>query len=80
MEDRLNLDERSTNVDKHGSILGRRVRRTEDPKLLTGSGTYVGDLRLDTALYVTYIRYSIAHAKIAALTSRMPGKAQEYSM
>jgi hypothetical protein len=34
------------------SILGNRVLRTEDPRLLTVGGTYVDDLALDDAAHV----------------------------
>jgi aerobic carbon-monoxide dehydrogenase large subunit len=49
------------------SILGTRVMRTEDPRLLTVGGTYVDDLRvpeLATAARVTFVRTPIAHALI----------------
>jgi aerobic carbon-monoxide dehydrogenase large subunit len=49
------------------SILGNRVVRREDPKFLTVGGTYVDDLRdprLDGAGYVTYVRSTMAHARI----------------
>ncbi len=48
------------------SILGNRVPRVEDPKLLTQGGTYVADLRiaeLDGAAHVTYVRATMAHAR-----------------
>ncbi|MGH2686887.1 MAG: xanthine dehydrogenase family protein molybdopterin-binding subunit, partial [Actinomycetota bacterium] len=49
------------------SILGNRVRRREDPKFLTVGGTYVADVRdplLEDALHVTYVRSTMAHARI----------------
>jgi carbon-monoxide dehydrogenase large subunit len=49
------------------SILGTRVVRTEDPRLLTRGATYVDDLRvpeLAGAAYVTYVRSPVAHARI----------------
>jgi carbon-monoxide dehydrogenase large subunit len=49
------------------SILGNRVVRTEDPRLLTVGGTYVGDVRLDNAAHVTYVRSPMAHARIAGI-------------
>jgi carbon-monoxide dehydrogenase large subunit len=49
------------------SILGNRVVRTEDPRLLTVGGTYVGDVRLPDAAYVTYLRSPMAHARITAI-------------
>ncbi len=52
------------------SILGTRVVRTEDPRLLTVGGTYVDDLRvpeLADAARVTFVRSPIAHARITGL-------------
>ena len=49
------------------SILGNRVLRKEDPKFLTTGGTYVDDLVLDGALSVTYVRSTMAAAKINAI-------------
>jgi aerobic carbon-monoxide dehydrogenase large subunit len=52
------------------SILGTRVVRTEDPRLLTAGGTYVDDLRvpeLSQASRVTFVRSPIAHAKITGI-------------
>jgi carbon-monoxide dehydrogenase large subunit len=49
------------------SILGHRVLRTEDPKLLTSGGTYVDDLPLEGAAHVTYVRSSYAHARIKGI-------------
>lgn len=62
------------------SILGTRVVRTEDPRLLTAGGTYVDDLsvpELAQAGYVTFVRSPIAHARItgidAAAALQAPG-------
>jgi carbon-monoxide dehydrogenase large subunit len=52
------------------SILGTRVVRTEDPRLLTAGGTYVDDLRvpeLAGAARVTFVRSPFGHAKIAGI-------------
>ena len=52
------------------SILGTRVVRTEDPRLLTVGGTYVDDLRvpeLTGAARVTFVRSPMAHAKITGM-------------
>ena len=46
------------------SILGNRVLRKEDPKFLTTGGKYVDDLDLEGALAVTYVRSTMAAAKI----------------
>jgi aerobic carbon-monoxide dehydrogenase large subunit len=62
------------------SILGTRVVRTEDPRLLTAGGTYVDDLRLPElvgAARVTFVRSPLAHALITGIdvsaASESPG-------
>ena len=49
------------------SILGNRVLRREDPKLLTSGGTYVGDLDIPDALSVSFVRSTIAHGRIQSI-------------
>src|SRR6478752_2575818 len=52
------------------SILGTRVIRTEDPRLLTAGGVYVDDLRtpeLNGAARVTFVRSPLAHARITGI-------------
>jgi carbon-monoxide dehydrogenase large subunit len=52
------------------SILGTRVIRTEDPRLLTSGGVYVDDLRepeLAAAVRATFVRSTVAHALIAGI-------------
>ena len=52
------------------SILGNRVLRTEDPRLLTAGGVYVADLhdpRLDGAVFATFVRATVAHADIGGI-------------
>jgi carbon-monoxide dehydrogenase large subunit len=52
------------------SIMGTRVVRKEDPRLLTAGGTYVDDLRtpeLTGAVYATFVRSPIAHAQITGI-------------
>ena len=54
-------------VASMGSILGTRVERLEDPRLLTAGGTYVEDLDLPGAAWLTYVRSPHAHATIEAI-------------
>src|ERR1700756_4746692 len=52
------------------SILGTRVIRTEDPRLLPSGGFYVADLRepeLAGAVRATFVRSTIAHALITGI-------------
>ncbi|MBV9857444.1 MAG: xanthine dehydrogenase family protein molybdopterin-binding subunit [Streptosporangiaceae bacterium] len=64
------------------SILGTRVIRTEDPRLLTVGGVYVDDLRapeLEGAARLTFVRSTMAHALITGIDAsealREPGVA-----
>jgi carbon-monoxide dehydrogenase large subunit len=60
------------------SIMGTRVLRTEDPRLLTNGGVYTDDLRLPElagAAHVTIVRSPIAHARITGIdTSAAAGQ------
>jgi carbon-monoxide dehydrogenase large subunit len=52
------------------SIMGTRVIRTEDPRLLTAGGVYVDDLRtpeLSSAANLTFVRSPVAHARITGI-------------
>jgi carbon-monoxide dehydrogenase large subunit len=62
------------------SIMGTRVLRTEDPRLLTQGGVYTDDLRLPEltgAAYVTIVRSPVAHALITGIdtsaATELPG-------
>ena len=59
------------------SILGTRVVRVEDPRFLTGQGTYIANLPLEGAVHVSYVRSSMAHARILSIDTSeaeaMPG-------
>ena len=53
-----------------GSILGTRVERLEDPEFLTHGAVYTEDLldeRLRGAMRVTFVRATIAHARIVSI-------------
>src|ERR1700733_12892989 len=44
--------------------VGMPIRRTEDPRLLTGNGEYSADRKPDRALHVAFLRSSESHALI----------------
>ncbi len=60
-------------------IIGARVQRVEDPRLLAGRGAFIDDLNLPGTLHVAFCRSDHAHARIvdieSAEASRMPGVA-----
>ena len=57
--------------------IGRSMKRVEDPRLLTGHGTYVDDIDLPGMVHAAVLRSPHAHARIRAIdTSRakaLPG-------
>src|SRR5437879_11941480 len=57
--------------------IGRRMRRVEDERLITGQGRYAGDIKLDGLVHVVFCRSVLPHARIRAIdasTARsMPG-------
>jgi len=60
------------------SILGNRVVRKEDPRFLTVGGTYCDDLRderLAGAGYVTFVRSTMAHARLLSVDTSEAAKA-----
>ncbi len=58
-------------------LVGARVKRREDPRLVRGLGHYVDDIRLPDTLYVTILRSPHAHARIKGIHAeealRRPG-------
>jgi carbon-monoxide dehydrogenase large subunit len=47
--------------------VGRKLRRKEDPRLITGRATYTDDLELVGTLYVAFVRSPEAHARIVSI-------------
>lgn len=47
--------------------VGRALKRKEDPRLITGSATYVDDIVLPGTLYAAIVRSPEAHARIASI-------------
>ena len=46
------------------SLIGQSPRRREDPRLLTGQGLFVADVRLPGMLHAAFLRSPYAHARI----------------
>ncbi len=47
--------------------MGTAVRRVEDPRILTGRGRYVDDIRLPDTAHAHFVRSPLAHATIDAV-------------
>src|ERR1700730_3033423 len=50
-----------------GRYIGQRVRRKEDPRLLTGRGQFVDDIALPGMLHVAFARSPIARGNILSI-------------
>ncbi len=50
-----------------GHVVGTRMRRREDPALLTGEARFVDDLVVPGALHVAVVRSPIAHGRIRSV-------------
>ena len=48
-------------------MVGARVPRVEDRRILTGRGRYVDDLHLPNMLHAAFLRSPLAHARISRL-------------
>ena len=49
------------------SVLGNRVLRTEDPRMLTEGARYVADLRFDGLAHACFVRSTVAHGRLAGV-------------
>ncbi|MGA2200285.1 MAG: xanthine dehydrogenase family protein molybdopterin-binding subunit, partial [Nitrososphaerales archaeon] len=54
-------------VQEGKRLVGQPLKRTEDPKFMTGSGGYLDDLRFPNTLYAAFVRSPHAHAKIVSI-------------
>ena len=50
-----------------GAVFGSSIKRREDPRLITGQGTYVGDIKLVGMLHMVLARSPYAHAIIRSI-------------
>lgn len=57
-------------LDIRPKLVGARVKRVEDPRLLAGRGSYVDDLKIAGTLHVAILRSFHARAKITRLDVR----------
>ncbi|MBI4279494.1 MAG: molybdopterin-dependent oxidoreductase [Armatimonadetes bacterium] len=50
-----------------GSLVGMPLKRVEDPRLITGNGHYLDDIKLPGMVHVAVVRSRHAHAQIARI-------------
>ena len=48
-------------------LLGKSIKRREDPRFITGRGNYVDDLKLPGMTYAAFVRSPHAHARIKTI-------------
>src|SRR5882724_2596741 len=65
----VTIDERQTRPKN----VGARVKRTEDPRLLTGRGTYVDDRHVKGMQHVAFRRSDHSHARIVSIDTAAAG-------
>ncbi|HLZ27262.1 MAG TPA: xanthine dehydrogenase family protein molybdopterin-binding subunit [Chloroflexota bacterium] len=58
-------------------LIGSAVKRVEDPRLITGAGTYIGDLAPTGMVHAEFVRSQYANARLTGIDTRaalaMPG-------
>jgi carbon-monoxide dehydrogenase large subunit len=64
-------------------LVGQRLKRTEDPRLIKGLAHYVDDIRLPDTLHAVFVRSIYAHARIKSVdvsaASKAPGVVAVYT-
>src|ERR1700738_3445859 len=64
-------------------LIGSSVKRVEDPRMVTGAGTYIGDLSPTGMVHADFVRSQYAHARITNIDTTaaraMPGVVAVYT-
>src|SRR3954469_2248980 len=64
-------------------LFGSSIKRREDPRLITGKGVYVDDVKLPGTTYASFVRSPHAHARIKGIDSsaarKLPGVIAVYT-
>src|SRR5256714_3288950 len=68
---RIRLVRRGSSNMAISQMVGASIKRREDPRLVTGTGSYVDDMTQTALVYMHVVRSSEAHARILGIeTSR----------
>ena len=57
-------------ADAPTKMFGQALKRREDPRLITGKGNYVGDLKLPGMHHVALVRSPYGHARIRGIDAK----------
>jgi carbon-monoxide dehydrogenase large subunit len=60
----------ATTITKPETLVGKRIRRREDPRLLTGTATYLDDIKMPGMHHACIVRSPHAAAKIKGIDSK----------
>src|SRR2546423_4920480 len=64
-------------------LVGAKIHRREDPRLITGHGHYIDDFTRQGVAYAVFVRSPFAHARIKSIditdASKAPGVAGVYT-
>ena len=59
------------------NVVGQPIKRTEDPRFITGGGRYIDDIKLQSMVHMAILRSPYAHANIRSIDTSaaksMPG-------
>ena len=65
----------STTITRAETLVGKRIRRREDPRLITGTATYVEDIQMPGMHYAAVVRSPHAAAKIRSVNIQTASEA-----
>jgi aerobic carbon-monoxide dehydrogenase large subunit len=60
----------ATTITKTETLVGKRIRRREDPRLITGTATYVDDIQIPGMNYAAIVRSPHAAANIRSINTK----------
>src|SRR6266852_5154748 len=60
----------ATTITKTETLVGKRIRRREDPRLITGTATYVDDIQMPGMHHVCVLRSPHGAAKIRSINTK----------
>src|SRR5205085_6099710 len=60
----------ATTIIKQDTLVGKRIRRKEDPRLITGTATYVDDIQMPGMHHACVVRSPHAAAKIRGILTK----------
>ena len=60
----------ATTITKTETLVGKRVRRREDPRLITGAATYLDDIKMPGMTHAIIVRSPHAAARIRGIDSK----------